>query len=52
MKLVLFQNEGKGEIIPGLMTDRGIVSIETAVKKSYTPQLTMQGIIDRSEEHV
>jgi len=46
LKLVLFQNEGKGETIPGLMTDRGIVSIEAAVKKNYTPQLTMQGIID------
>ena len=28
------------------MTDRGIVDISSAVKKSYTPQLTMQGIID------
>ena len=28
------------------MTDRGVVDISGAVKKSYTPQLTMQGIID------
>ena len=46
MKLVLFQNDGKGEINPGLLTDRGVVSIASAVKRDYTPQLTMQGIID------
>jgi len=46
MKLVLFQNAGQGEPVPGLMTDRGIVSIAGAVERSYTPQLTMQGIID------
>ena len=32
--------------MPGLMTDRGIVDISGAVKKGFTPQLTMQGIID------
>jgi len=46
VKLVLFQNDGKGEINPGLLTDRGVVSIAGAVKRDYTPQLTMQGIID------
>ena len=46
MKLVLFQAAPNGEILPGLMTDRGVVDISGAVKKSYTPQLTMQGIID------
>jgi 2-keto-4-pentenoate hydratase/2-oxohepta-3-ene-1,7-dioic acid hydratase in catechol pathway len=46
VKLVLFQVGGKGEVLPGLMTDRGIVNIADAVKKSYTPQLTMEGIID------
>ena len=35
-----------GEVLPGLMTDRGVVDISGAVKKGYTPQLTMQGIID------
>jgi 2-keto-4-pentenoate hydratase/2-oxohepta-3-ene-1,7-dioic acid hydratase in catechol pathway len=29
-----------------VITDRGVVSIASAVKKGYTPQLTMQGIID------
>ena len=46
MKLVLFQVGGTGEVLPGLLTDRGVVSIADIVKKSYTPQLTMNGIID------
>ena len=46
MKLVLFQSAANGEILPGLITDRGVVDISGAVKKGYTPQLTMQGIID------
>src|SRR5262245_14184850 len=46
MKLVLFQFAHSAEILPGLMTERGIVDISSAVPKSYTPQLTMQGIID------
>jgi len=46
VRLVLFQAATNSEILPGLMTDRGIVDISGAVKKSYTPQLTMQGIID------
>ena len=46
MKLVLFQTAGANDILPGLITDRGVVSVAGAVKLSYTPQLTMQGIID------
>lgn len=46
MKLVLFQWSSTGEIAPGLLTNRGVVDISAAVQKSYTPQLTMQGIID------
>jgi 2-keto-4-pentenoate hydratase/2-oxohepta-3-ene-1,7-dioic acid hydratase in catechol pathway len=46
MKLVLFQRHGEAEPQPGLMTPRGIVGIGSAVERSYTPQLTMQGIID------
>ncbi len=49
MKLVLFQATGKNDIMPGLLTDRGVVSIADAVTLSYTPQLTMQGIIDDFE---
>jgi 2-keto-4-pentenoate hydratase/2-oxohepta-3-ene-1,7-dioic acid hydratase in catechol pathway len=50
VKLVLFQAAGNGEILPGLMTDRGIVSLAGTVKPSYTPQLTMQSIIDHFDE--
>ena len=46
MKLVLFQAPSGGEVLPGVLTDRGVVDISTAVQKSHTPQLTMQGIID------
>ena len=49
MKLVLFQNRPRGEIAPGVLTDRGVVDIPVAVQRSYTPQLTMQGIIDDFE---
>ena len=49
MKLVLFQAGTGGDILPGLMTERGIVDISCAVKKDYTPQLTMVGIIDNYE---
>ena len=46
MKLVLFQAAPSVEILPGVLTGRGVVDISAAVQKSYTPQLTMQGIID------
>src|SRR5471032_1490708 len=45
MKLVLFR-QGTGEAQPGVVTERGIVGVTGATKQSYTPQLTMQGIID------
>jgi 2-keto-4-pentenoate hydratase/2-oxohepta-3-ene-1,7-dioic acid hydratase in catechol pathway len=46
MKLVLFQTAAGGEPVPGILSERGVVDISGAVAKSYTPQLTMQGIID------
>jgi 2-keto-4-pentenoate hydratase/2-oxohepta-3-ene-1,7-dioic acid hydratase in catechol pathway len=49
VKLVLFEPAGKADVLPGLMIDRGVVSIAAAVKPGYTPQLTMQGIIDDFE---
>jgi len=45
MKLVLF-GMGTGEPQPGLLTERGVVGIAGAVKRSHTPQLTIEGIID------
>ena len=46
MKLVLFQMAGKRDVVPGVLTERGVVSVADAVPSSYTPQLTMAGIID------
>src|SRR6266700_124412 len=46
MRLVLFESPDHAEPTPGILTERGIVDISGAVAKSYTPQLTMQGIID------
>ena len=46
MKLCLFQAPSGGEIRPGLITERGLVDISPAVRTGYTPQLTMEGIID------
>ncbi|MGE5773598.1 MAG: hypothetical protein ACM3Z4_16475, partial [Hyphomicrobiales bacterium] len=50
MKLVLFQKSAEGEVLPGLLTNRGVVDISSAVRKSYTPQLVIQGIIDDFEK--
>jgi 2-keto-4-pentenoate hydratase/2-oxohepta-3-ene-1,7-dioic acid hydratase in catechol pathway len=49
VKLVLFKSTAGAGILPGLLTERGVVDISAAVKKSYTPQLTMQSIIDDFE---
>jgi Fumarylacetoacetate (FAA) hydrolase family len=46
MKLVLFQKSGADDVWPGVLTERGVISIADAVPSSHTPQLTMQGIID------
>src|SRR5215470_6390355 len=49
MKLVLFQRPDN-ELVPGLMTERGIVSLAGVAKPSATPQLTMESIIDNFAE--
>ena len=49
MKLVLFQTSSASEVLPGLLTEGGVVDISAAVSRSYTPQLTMTGIIDDFE---
>jgi 2-keto-4-pentenoate hydratase/2-oxohepta-3-ene-1,7-dioic acid hydratase in catechol pathway len=46
MKLVLFQTSGRDEPVPGLLTDRGVVDVAGAVERGYTPEMTMQGLID------
>ena len=49
MKLVLFQRSASTDVLPGLLTERGIVDIAAATPKNYTQQLVMQGIIDHFE---
>jgi 2-keto-4-pentenoate hydratase/2-oxohepta-3-ene-1,7-dioic acid hydratase in catechol pathway len=46
VKLVLFEKSGGGGVVPGALTERGVVSLAEAVTPGHTPQLTMQGIID------
>jgi 2-keto-4-pentenoate hydratase/2-oxohepta-3-ene-1,7-dioic acid hydratase in catechol pathway len=46
LKLVLFQRSPGANTTPGMLTERGVVDTSGAVKASYTPQLTMQRIID------
>jgi 2-keto-4-pentenoate hydratase/2-oxohepta-3-ene-1,7-dioic acid hydratase in catechol pathway len=44
LKLALFQKDA--DVLPGVMNERGVVSIADLVKLGATPQLTMTGIID------
>jgi 2-keto-4-pentenoate hydratase/2-oxohepta-3-ene-1,7-dioic acid hydratase in catechol pathway len=46
MKLVLFQQSSDDDVRPGILTDRGVVDILRAVTPGFTPQHTMQAIID------
>ena len=46
MKLVLFETGPQSTVVPGVLTDRGVVSVADLVPAGHTPQLTMQHIID------
>jgi 2-keto-4-pentenoate hydratase/2-oxohepta-3-ene-1,7-dioic acid hydratase in catechol pathway len=46
MRLVLFQPAGSSDVLPGLLTERGVVSAADVVPSASTPQLTMQGLIN------
>lgn len=48
MKLALYEHGG--ETRPGIISDRGIVDVSSAVTIAYTPQLTMAGIIDAFDD--
>jgi 2-keto-4-pentenoate hydratase/2-oxohepta-3-ene-1,7-dioic acid hydratase in catechol pathway len=50
VKPVLFQTSSDSNVLPGLLTDSGVIDISAAVRKNYTPQLVMQGIIDDFEK--
>jgi 2-keto-4-pentenoate hydratase/2-oxohepta-3-ene-1,7-dioic acid hydratase in catechol pathway len=49
VRLVLFQTTGASDVRPGLLTERGVVSIADLVPAGATPQATMVGIIDGFE---
>jgi 2-keto-4-pentenoate hydratase/2-oxohepta-3-ene-1,7-dioic acid hydratase in catechol pathway len=44
VKLALFQKDA--DVLPGVITERGIVNVADVVRPGATPQLTMTGIID------
>ena len=46
MRLVLFEKGGSGGPEPGLLTERGVVSLAGVVRHRRTPQWVMQEIID------
>lgn len=46
MRLVLFQTSERADPVPGLLTERGVVDISDLTENGYTPQLTMQNLID------
>ena len=49
MKLVMFETPGHRDPAPGLLTERGVVSLAGVVERGHTPQSTMQNIIDGFE---
>src|SRR5262249_56114308 len=49
LRLALFQKAGSADVLPGLITQDGVVSVSDLVSHGPTPQLTMTGIIDDFE---
>ena len=49
MKFVLFQTSERDDPKPGLLTERGVISLASTAERGHTPQLTMQGLIDGFE---
>ncbi|MBV8083510.1 MAG: fumarylacetoacetate hydrolase family protein, partial [Chloroflexi bacterium] len=50
MKLVLFEPQSGGDVLPGALTDAGVVSLSAVAPRRDTPQETMEAIIDGFEE--
>jgi 2-keto-4-pentenoate hydratase/2-oxohepta-3-ene-1,7-dioic acid hydratase in catechol pathway len=46
MKLVLYRAELGVELLPGILTDRGVVGIADLVRPGHSAQQTMQNLID------
>src|ERR1700740_121674 len=49
MKLVLFQTSERDDPTPGLLAERGVISLAGTAERAHTPQLTMHGLIDQFE---
>ena len=49
MRLALFQKDANSDVLPGLITERGVVGIADLAPLGGTPQLTMTGLIDEFE---
>ncbi len=49
MKLALFQKDASADILPGLITERGVVSIADLAPLGATPHTTMTRLIDEFE---
>jgi 2-keto-4-pentenoate hydratase/2-oxohepta-3-ene-1,7-dioic acid hydratase in catechol pathway len=49
LRLALFQKAGSTDVLPGLITQRGITGVADLVSRGSTPQLTMTGVIDDFE---
>jgi 2-keto-4-pentenoate hydratase/2-oxohepta-3-ene-1,7-dioic acid hydratase in catechol pathway len=47
MRLALFEKPGTTDVLPGVITDRGIVEISDLVPRGHAPQATMTAIIDQ-----
>jgi 2-keto-4-pentenoate hydratase/2-oxohepta-3-ene-1,7-dioic acid hydratase in catechol pathway len=46
MRLALFENPGSADVLPGVITDRGIVDVSDLVPRGHSPQAAMTTIID------
>jgi hypothetical protein len=44
MKLALFEAAGQGEASPGLLTERGVVDVSVAVRRSHTHRPSRGGL--------
>src|SRR4029434_1741038 len=49
LRFALFQKAESADVLPGLITQGGVVSVADLVSRGPTPQLTMTGIIDDFE---
>ena len=47
MRLALFEKSGTADVLPGVITDRGIVQVSDLVPRGHAPQATMTAIIDQ-----